>query len=68
MNLFQRHLLLTIARHPGANRNEIALALGLPNINNNHGRYLRFLENTGKVISMRVKEGSKTFVKVYRVA
>lgn len=66
MNLFQKHLLLTIAGHPGINRAELALALGVSHISNNHGRYLRVLESRGAVVSMFVCEGGKRRVKVYR--
>lgn len=68
MNAFQQCLLTVIATHPGINRAEIALALGLDTISCNNGRYLRFLEDTGRIVSKRVCIDGRKWSKVYRTS
>lgn len=67
MNVFQSRLLTIIKMHPGINRAELALVLGLPRLSINDSRYLRHLEDRGCITSMFVKAGGRRRVKVYRV-
>ena len=68
MNTFQQQLLTIIARHPGINIPEIALALGYTRLSGNQQRYLRWLEDTGRIKSMRVRDWRRGYRKIYREA
>lgn len=66
MIAFQLYLKAIVTWHPGCTANEIALLLGHEKLSANTRRYLRWLEDRRIITSKRVKERSKSRIKIYR--